>query len=156
VIWSLLYGAGIAGVLVATASCKGYGDRRSGSVLGLNYVLVLTGHLLTGSTAPWLWFIAADGLCAWLVLHPPASRIQAAIGALYVLQIIIHVAFAAAGSAVETRLYLNLLAVGGWCQLLILATGTWHHGRRRKVAAVGGGVGAVTGAAQAHRESVAE
>lgn len=128
---------------------------RSGLAMAGNLALVWLGTSALGSYAPWSWFIAIDVATAFVVLSHPASRPQAIIGAIYLLQIVVHVAFGAAGSAEHVRLYLDLLAFGGACQLLTLATGA-IHGRRRKMGrawAVGGGHPRV---ARAHLASVEE
>jgi hypothetical protein len=108
--------------------------------------------MFTGNAAPWLWFLAADAACAWFILHPPASRTAAWVGSVYVLLLIIHVAFAASGS-LAVGLYLDLCAAGGWLQLVILTTGA-INGRRRKVATYGSRGGAVKGASASHQESL--
>jgi hypothetical protein len=148
--WAIAFGVGVLVVLVLTARGTSLSNARLGFVLAANFALYIAGQILTGQSAPWLWFLAVDCLCAFIVLHPPASRLAAVIGSIYVLQIIIHVAFAGAGSAATAGLYLNLLAIGGWCQLLVLATGAIQHGRGRKVGIAGNSGGAVAVAPVTH------
>lgn len=150
-IWAVIFGFGVLGVLVMTARGTSVSNKRLAYVLAANFVLYVSGQLITGQAAPWLWFLAVDSMCAFVVLHPPASRTAAVIGSIYVLQIIFHVAFAGAGSGSTTLLYLDLCATAGWFQLLALATGTYQHGRKRKVAAFGDGGGDTAFASGAHR-----
>lgn len=150
-IWALAYGLGVLGVLAMTARDTSISNKRLAYVLAANFAMYLFGQLITGQAAPWLWFLAVDCVCAFVVLHPPASRTAAVIGCFYVLQIILHVAFAGAGSAATTLLYLDLLATAGWFQLLALATGTFQHGRKRKMAAAGGSSGGAAFTSGAHR-----
>jgi hypothetical protein len=149
-IWAAAFGAGVLAVLRLTGRGTSVSNRRLAAVLAANFVMYIAGQLLTGQGAPWLWFLAVDCICSFVVLHPPASRTAAVIGSIYVLQIIIHIAFAAAGSASTALLYLDLLAIGGWCQLLVLATGAIQHGRKRKVGVAGRGSGDHQVAAGAH------
>jgi hypothetical protein len=151
VIWALAFGIGVCGVLWLTQTGYSVSDRRIAIVLAVNFLLYLAGQAIFDIAAPWLWFLAVDAVCAFIILHPPASRTAAWVGSVYVLQLIIHVAYAVGSDG--TRLYLDLLAFGGWCQLVILATGA-IHGRRRKVAAARDYRGAVAGLAAAHREGV--
>ena len=121
---------------------------RAGWAMAGNMALVWAAQALSGSYTPWLAFTCIDAATAFVVLAHPAGRSQAMIGAIYVLQIITHVAFGAAGAHGDARFYLDLLAFGGGCQLLILATGA-IHGRRRKVRRTGldgGGAGGTAAA----------
>jgi hypothetical protein len=152
VIWAFAFGLGVVGVLWLTNAGASVSDRRIAAVLAGNFALYLAGQALSGSAAPWQWFLATDAICAWVILHPPASRTAAWVGSVYVLLIIIHVAFAASGS-LATRLYLDLLAAGGWCQLVILTMGA-INGRRRKMVTHGSRGGAVTGPTASHHESL--
>lgn len=97
-----------------------------------NMVAVWGAQFMSGSYTPWLMFLIIDVITAYIVLAHPATRIQALVGAIYVAQIIAHIAFGAAQAKGCETLYLDLLAFGGVCQLLILATGT-VNGRRGKV-----------------------
>lgn len=147
---ALFFLLGVLVVIAITQADTSVSNKWLAGILAVNFLAYVSGQLVTGLAAPWLWFLVADSACAFIVLHPPASRLAAIIGSIYVLQIIIHVAFAGAGSGATSRLYLDLLAAGGWCQLLVLATGAIHHGRKRKVVSVGSSGGAVTGASGAH------
>ena len=133
--------AGAYGVILALAvalSCRSGSPalRRTGIALGANWLLVMSAQIFTESYAPWQFFIVLDAVTAFVVLQHPASRAQAAIGSIYVLQIILHVAFGAGGPNHDVRFYLAVLTFGGACQLLILATGA-IHGRGRKMAIIG-------------------
>lgn len=117
------------------------GLRRTGWAMIGNMLLVWLAVWSIGKDTPWQAFIVVDFVTAMIILRNPSGRSQAYIGAIYALQIIVHVAFGFGGaSAFGARQYLDLLAFGGGCQLLILATGA-IHGRGRKVADLGGGLG---------------
>lgn len=149
----MLYAAGFAVALVIVSVMVSRGGtpamRRTAMAMAANLALVWLAQAATRSYAPWLWFIIIDVGTAFVVLAHPASRPQAAIGAIYVLQIVTHIAFGAAASTEHVRLYLDLLAFGGGCQLLILATGAFHD-RGRKAVAVGGGGGGDQGDVAPH------
>jgi hypothetical protein len=135
------------------AGIMAYGSRSAGLIrttwaMAGNLAGVWLGQWLLHDYAPWLWLIAIDAITAFVVLSHPASKAQAVIGSIYVLQIITHVAFGAAGTVEHVRLYLDLLAFGGVCQLLTLACGGFN-GRGRKVAAARGNGGGAAGAAVA-------
>lgn len=147
---ALFFGLGVLVVIAITQADTSASNKGLAYVLAGNFVAYIVAQLSTGDSAPWLIFLAIDSVCAFIVLHPPASRLAAIIGSIYALQIIVHVAFAGAGSGSTSRLYLDLLAAGGWCQLLVLATGAIHHGRGRKVAPPRGSGGGVAGASGAH------
>lgn len=149
-ILALFFLLGVLVVIAMTQAGTSASNKCLAYILAGNFVAYIAAQLSTGVDAPWLMFLAIDSVCAFIVLHPPASRLAAIIGSIYVLQIIIHVAFAGAGSGATTRLYLDLLATGGWCQLLVLATGAIHHGRKRKVVVIGNSGSAVTGATGPH------
>lgn len=147
---ALIFAFGVLVVIGMTQADTSVSNKWLAGVLAANFVGYVAGQLLTGQAAPWLWFLAVDSVCAFIVLHPPASRLAAVIGSIYVFQIIVHVAFAGAGSGAAARLYLDVLATAGWLQLLTLAAGAIHHGRRRKVAAFGSGGGVNPDAREAH------
>jgi hypothetical protein len=153
VIWAFAFGLGVVSVLWLTNAGASASDRRIAAVLAANFALYLVGQALSGSAAPWQWFLATDAICAWVILHPPASRTAAVVGGLYVLIIIVHLAYAVSGSTERLGLYLDILASVGWCQLLVLATGA-IHGRRRKVGNVRSGSSAGAGFAPSHRSGL--
>jgi hypothetical protein len=126
------------------------GLRRTGWAMVGNMFFVWLAVWSTGSNAPWEWFIVGDFITAMAILPKSASRPQAYIGAIYALQIIVHLAFGFGGASVfGERQYLDLLAFGGGCQLLILATGA-IHGRGRKVADLGSSIGGAHRAVAPH------
>lgn len=116
---------------------------RSGSCALLRTGWAMTGNLIavwiainmTNSDAPWFWFILIDATSAYVISAKPAFNPQAYIFGIYIVQIVVSVVFGAASSPADTRLYLDILAFGGVCQLLILATGA-IHGRGGKMAFV--------------------
>lgn len=127
---------------------------RTGWAMAGNLLTVWVLVWSTGNFTPWQWFIAVDFVTAMIILRNPSGRPQAYIGAIYALQIIVHVAFGFGGASVfGARQYLDLLAFGGGCQLLILATGA-IHGRGRKVADLGSGFCRAGGAVAPHQARV--
>lgn len=124
--------------------------RRTGWAMAGNMVFVWLAVWSTGSNAPWGWFIFGDFVAGMVITPKSASRFQSYIGGIYWLQIIVHLAFGFGGASVfGERQYLDLLAFGGGCQLLILATGA-IHGRGRKVANLGSSFGSANRAVAPH------
>lgn len=149
------------GVILALAVTMAWrsgsrGLRRTATAVAVNWLLVMAAQAVTQSYAPWFMFVAIDACTAFFVLQHPASKAQAAIGAIYVLQIIIHVAFGTAGPYHDAKFYLAVLTFGGACQLLILATGAIHHGRGRKMASFRSGGGNHSRAAGAYLSGMDE
>lgn len=105
---------------------------RAGWVMVGNLSAVWVAVTLTDNNAPWHWFIVIDFMSGILLLPKSSTRIQSYVGAFYFWQIVVSLAFGLALSHTETTLYLYILAFGGVCQLLILATGA-VHGRGRKI-----------------------
>jgi hypothetical protein len=114
---------------------------RTGWAMLANFVAVWVITTATGNASPWLAFLVLDAVTARVVLAHPAARAQCFIGCIYVAQIIMHFAFGVADSKEHQIDYLNVLAFGGVCQLLILMMGAYKHGRGRKVASLRGGGG---------------
>lgn len=94
----------------------------------VNTLFVLT----TGDATPWLWFAAVDAATAAIILRHPAGRMQAAIGWIYVSQIIAHFVFGIRGDVAAGYDYWLLLTRLAWVQLFIL--GGWSIGRWGKAA----------------------
>ena len=136
---AVAFGAGLlgAGLLTINASPA---LQRTALALSANWVCVLVAQQATGTLAPWPLFILADAVAAAGVLTHPASKPQAVIGVIYILQITFHIAYALVGAGPATALYLNMLSVGGWLQIATLATGAIHHGSRKR-RAVNSGLG---------------
>jgi hypothetical protein len=129
-------GAFAIAVIAAICIARLYGPPslcRTAWALAGNMLAIWAAQYASGSYTPWQAFLIIDVITAYIVLAHPAGRTQALIGAIYVAQIIAHVAFGAAKAASCGGLYMDLLAFGGVCQLLILATGA-INGRRGKVA----------------------
>lgn len=88
--------------------------------------------MLSGNpTAAW-WFAAVDIAAAAVVLRHPAGRVQAAIGWVYVAQIIAHFVFIVRADEAAAYDYWLLLTRLAWLQLLLL--GGWAVGRWGKIA----------------------
>jgi hypothetical protein len=137
VIEAVAFGGGLlgAGLLSINASPA---LQRTALALAGNWVCVLAAQWVTGDLAPWPLFILADAGAALIVLSHPASKPQAVIGVIYILQITFHIAYALAGAGAATALYLHMLSGGGWLQIATLAIGAIHHGSRKRRAARGG------------------
>lgn len=88
--------------------------------------------ILSGDPVAWAWFAMADAVTAAVILRHPAGRMQAAIGWVYIAQIIVHFTFAIRGDAAGEYDYWLLLTRLAWVQLIIL--GGWSIGRWGKVA----------------------
>lgn len=97
-----------------------------------NWLLNTGFVLLSGNpTAAW-WFAAVDIAAAAIVLRHPAGRVQAAIGWVYVAQIIAHFVFIVRADEAAAYDYWLLLTRLAWLQLLLL--GGWSIGRWGKIA----------------------
>jgi hypothetical protein len=127
----LAYGLGL--LLSAGLACTSHvpGMRRTGAAMIANWFGVLVAVTLSESVTPWMLFIALDLASALVILRNPSGRPQAIIGTIYLFQITFHVAYALVGSAAASLLYLDLLALGGWLQLVTLLWGTIHGGGMR-------------------------
>lgn len=126
-----LFGAGLAVAMYAALVTRHAGLTRTGLVLVGNWLVLLFAVKITGRLDPVLWFLIADFVCAVGVLWHPASRPQAAIGLIYMVQIGIHFArFPGGGAGLHE--YLNLLALGGWLQIAFLIMGA-VDGTARKI-----------------------
>lgn len=111
---------------------------RSALVLGGNWVACEVAVIATGAFDPVVWFIFIDTVAAIVLLWRPAGKTQAAIGAVYVMQIGLHIAQWPGGVAVGQ--YLSVLTVGGSLQIAFLILGA-VDGDGRKVRSDGLGRG---------------
>jgi hypothetical protein len=115
--------------------------QRTALALAGNWLAVMLAYFITGRPDSWTAFAAADAVAAFIVLSHPASRPQAVIGCIYIVQITVHLAYALVGSGPATGLYLNMLSGGGWLQIAVLAGGAIHgSGKRWNVSGCMGGV----------------
>ena len=81
---------------------------------------------------PWPLSMALDIMAAMIILRHPAGLFQALLGVLFMLQIAMHIGYAAAkgnGSA-DIYLYYDALTYAGWVQLMVLSG--WASGRLGK------------------------
>jgi len=67
--------------------------RRTAIVLLLNWACEVIYYHLTHDSTPWLWWMAADTLAAIVILTRPAGRVQAYIGATYLIEVAFHSAY---------------------------------------------------------------
>lgn len=88
--------------------------------------------LLSGDHVAAWWFALADLTAAAVILRHPAGRVQAAIGWVYVAQIIAHFVFIVRAEEAAAYDYWLLLTRLAWLQILLL--GGWTIGRWGKTA----------------------
>ena len=137
---AIVFAIAVMAVLCVTRFCGVPSLHRTAWAMAGNMGAVWVAQFWSGSYTPWFAFLIVDVITAYIVLAHPATRTQALIGAVYVAQIIAHIAFGAAQVKGCDVLYLDLLAFGGVCQLLILATGAINGRRGKVVGAWRGGV----------------
>lgn len=99
---------------------------RTGLALMLNWLACTAVVLLFGRVDLWAWFTLFDTVAAVVVTVRPAARVQAAIGAVLIAQIMCHAVYAIAlysKSSANLVAYVdmldrlaavNLLLFGGW------------------------------------------
>jgi hypothetical protein len=105
-------------------------QRTATAVLG-NWIVNTAFVIVTGIHDPASWFIVTDALSARIVLHQPAARAQAAIGAVYMAQILMHCVYLVSDPAIAEPRYWQVLIALAFVQLIVL--GGWtigHHWRR--------------------------
>lgn len=126
-----------AGLLAASLLAMNAGPsmRRTALALIGNWLACMMAVAATGVVDPWYAFAAIDAATAAVVLRHPATRPQAYIGCIYIVQITSSVAYALVGHGAATGVYLSMLTGGGWLQIAILAGGAiYGTGKRRAVA----------------------
>jgi hypothetical protein len=130
----------------------GVGLQRTALALAANWLACMVAVAAVGRVDPWMAFAIADALAAYIVLSHPASRPQAVIGCIYIVQITVHLAYALVGSGPATSLYLNMLSGGGWLQIAVLAGGAIYGTGKRKFAGSSmGGSGSLPAAVGSRR-----
>ena len=129
--WSGFYFLGLTVAAVTACAFGGIGLRRAAAVLICNWLGCMLAVVAAESLTPWGLFLLFDAASAVAVLRQPASRTQAIIGAIFCFQMAFHVAFALIGNGAADRLYLDLLALGGWLQIATLAGGSIYGGGKR-------------------------
>ncbi len=126
-----------AGLLAASLLAMNAGPsmRRTAFALVANWLACMMAVAATGLVSPWYAFMAIDAATAAVVLRHPATRPQAYIGCIYIVQITASVAYALVGQGAATGVYLSMLTGGGWLQIAILAGGAiYGTGKRRAIA----------------------
>lgn len=125
-------------------------------------VLAITGNwlinsafvLATGAYTPWLWFACIDAITAAIILARPAGKWQAAIGWVFIAQIVVHFMYWIADRPEAAYDYWLMLTRLAWLQIaLVVLWGGIMGGkrsysawvRRRSGNAVADGVGSVAG-----------
>jgi len=89
--------------------------------------------LYTGDPTPWVWFAAVDTIACLIILRQPAGKWQAAIGAIYLGQVIVSFVFGArnilyGANPYTTYDYWLMLTRLGWLHFICFAGWTLHHG----------------------------
>ncbi len=132
---SVLFGIGLTVACVAAAVSERPHMRRTVAVLVATWLSVMAVTSYANQRDPLIAFLFVDALAAGILLQHPAMRLQAAIGLVYVAQIIAHfLRLVTAWDDVDQ--YLWFLAAGGWLQIIIVIGGSLY-GRRGRLAAGG-------------------
>lgn len=126
-----LYGLSLAGVGAWLLLADDERDLRTAVALLLNWLAAVVAIELSGSAAPWGWFIVIDGLTAWVVTRQPAGKAQAIIGTLLVNQIMAHMLFGWEANPAGQEFYLRYLNLAGWAQVATLFWGATHDSGRK-------------------------
>ena len=126
---SILFGAGLAGLMALAAITGPDSARRSAIVLGLNWLSCMAFVEASGNYTPWAWFWAMDFMSAFAITARPVSRWQAVIALIYIGQIGIHTWFAITGG--DPRRYISWLDGLLTLQVLLVLTWTGGHGLNR-------------------------
>lgn len=104
---------------------------RSALVLFGNFIACQLAVATTGTFDPVAMFAVIDVASAVVLLWQPAGRTQAAIGAVYLMQLALHLVQWPGG--VLQNEYVSVLTVAGGCQIGILLLGAIDHdGRKRR------------------------
>ena len=152
------FGGGLAIAAVAARRHGGKSMRWAAMTLTLAWLAVLVSVAFAGVNDPWLLFIVIDSVAAFVVLSHRDARCfpETWIGAIFMAQIVCHVVYGFSfGPGPATGLYLNMLAAGGWCQIVVLISGAIygtgtkiHHSGGR-----GGGTGRALEIDRSHIET---
>jgi len=78
----------------------------------------------------WWFFIIIDTISAAAILHQPAGKVQALIGATFMGQILLHVVYAFSNHGVGAYPYWQMLTAMAFVQLLLLGGWTIARGLR--------------------------
>lgn len=141
----MMWAAGYAAALwVTLVLCwgRGPGFRRAALILGANWLAQVGCQLAWGVYAPawvWLWLDLVTALA--IAFCPWAGRSHAVVATILGFQVLVHLAYDAAGSPIGARdFYLALTGLGGWGQLATLVGGALYGPIRRywMVRAAGG------------------
>ncbi|WP_170815339.1 hypothetical protein, partial [Salmonella enterica] len=84
--------------------------RRTAFALIANWLVVMAARPIFDRPDMWLVFLVVDAITAFFVLQHPASKPQAVIGCIYIVQVTVHLAYALVGSGPATGLYLTMLS----------------------------------------------
>jgi len=134
--WPVMFALGLCAAIILCHARQDGLLRRSAYVLAGNYVACNAAVQISGSHDPVIWFAAIDAASAVVMLWHPAARVQAIIGAIYVMQLGVHFAQWPGGTAVGG--YVNILSVGGGLQIVFLIMGAIYGDGRKSC--IGGGV----------------
>lgn len=129
--WAVAY---MAALWVTLALCwgRGPGFRRAALILGANWLAQVGCQLVVGLTPAWYWMWLDLVTALAIAFCPYAGRAHAVVATALGAQVLLHIAFWAAGHAAwEQAEYLALIGFLGWGQLATLLGGAWHGPFRR-------------------------
>lgn len=109
---------------------------RSAAILAANFIACNLAVVATGDEGPVAWFMLFDVISAILLLWHPTGRTPAILARVYFVQLGLHYAHWASGSA-DVWGYVTMLTVGGGLQIAFLIMGA-VNGDGRKIRHRGG------------------
>lgn len=130
----------VGAVFLALACAFHGGDerfKRTGWAMLVNWFACLAAIKVSGSTTPWMMWLAIDAITLWVVIASPAGKVQAVIAGLLFGQVLWHAAFGYVASQSAARLYVTALNAGGWVQVGTLILGAGYDQGRRVAATCG-------------------
>lgn len=118
--------------VVTSVAMLGNGQMiRTALAILLNWAIGTLFVMATDIYDPWWLFMGLDAAAAFVILYPPAGKIQALIGCTYITQILVHFIYSVSNHAIAAYSYWEVLTGVAFVQLLLL--GGWvggHWGRR--------------------------
>jgi len=117
------FSVGIIGTVIACFIGGSHTVRLCGAVLLMNWVVLSAAIWATKIYDPWYFSFALDFLCGAILLAHPAGRAQAMLGASFITQMIMHLAYGSlllTGRSANYEIYYNMLTIVAWVQLAIV------------------------------------
>lgn len=129
--WAVAYAAALW-VTLALCWGRGPGFRRAALILGANWLAQVGCQLVVGFTPAWCWMWLDLATALAIAFCPHSGRSHAVVATALGAQVLLHIAFWAAGDTRWDRdQYLALIGFLGWGQLATLMGGAWHGPIRR-------------------------